>query len=304
MSPAATPSSLSIERWSLRLTLARPLTQVEHAGSMLRGAFGHALKSLACRCGDEQHMPGCPYQQIFDPLPPADWPARYRDCPPAFALTPPAADASSRTRLDFAFTLLGPSHMQRALVWEAWHQAASHGLGNRQIPARLQAIGYDTLLPRLEATRRVRLQLTSPLLLKRKQPGQNTSQPLRPHELGAADLLLALHRRLELTQRLYGVPVQPLPPLAQWLALAERLELRSNLQEHRFTRRSNRQQQHMPLYGLTGTLDLSGPLPPDLLEALSLGQWLHVGGKVSFGMGGYRLFSTHESSVNDGKSMP
>lgn len=291
MSLAATPSPLSIERWSLRLTLARPLAQVEHAGSMLRGAFGHALKSLACRCGDERHMPGCPYQRIFEPLPPADWPARYRDCPPAYVLTPPAADAAGRTQLDFAFTLLGPSLEQRALVWHAWQEAASRGLGNRQIPARLQAVAYETSAPKLEATQRVRLRLTSPLLLKRKQNGQTTSRPLRPHELGASDLLLALHRRLDLTQRLYGIPARPLPPLAQWLALAERLELRSDLQETRFARRSNRQQQRMPLYGLTGILDLSGPLSPDLLEALSLGQWLHIGGKVSFGMGGYRLLA-------------
>lgn len=304
MSPSTTPQSHSIERWSLRLTLARPLTQVEHAGSMLRGAFGHALKTLGCHCGSERHMPGCSYQRIFEPLPPSDWPARYRDCPPAYVLSPPRADTASRTQLDFAFTLLGPSLEQRALVWQAWQQAADRGLGQQRIPARLQAIAYDTSSPQVEATQRVRLQLTSPLLLKRKLPGQAASQPLRPHELGATDLLLALHRRLDLTRRLYGVPAQPLPPLAQWLALAERLELRSALQEHLFARRSNRQRQRMPLYGLTGTLDLSGPLPPDLLDALSLGQWLHIGGKVSFGMGGYRLLAAHEFTVHDGNPMP
>lgn len=291
MSPAATPSPLSIERWSLRLTLARPLTQVEHVGSMLRGVFGHALKTLGCRCGSERHMPGCPYQRIFEPLPPTDWPARYRDCPPAYVLTPPAADAAGRTQLDFAFTLLGPSLEQRALVWQAWQQAASRGLGQRQIPARLQAVACDTSAPKLEATRRVRLRLTSPLLLKRKQNGQTTSRPLRPHELSANDLLLALHRRLDLIQRLYGVPSQPLPPLNDWLTQGEHLTLHGQLQEHHFARHSNRQRQRMPLYGLSGDLDLSGPLSPHLLSALALGQWLHIGGKVSFGMGGYRLIT-------------
>lgn len=278
-----------IERWSLRLSLAQPLSHVEHAGSMLRGAFGHALKALACACGGEPHIPGCHYQQIFEPLPPIDWPSRYRDCPPAYVLTPPAAESYSRTQLDFDFTLLGPSLAQRALVWEAWLHAAQRGLGNRRIPARLHAVAHSTQPTALLASQQVRLQLTSPLLLKRKQAGQSRSEPLGPRALGVGDLLIALHRRLNLTQRLYGVPATPLPPLEQWLALGDSLDLQASLQETHFSRHSNRQQQHMPLYGLSGTIDLRGPLDPTLLAALTLGQWLHIGGKTALGLGGYKL---------------
>ncbi|MNR28957.1 hypothetical protein D3C85_1463070 [compost metagenome] len=45
----------------------------------------------------------------------------------------------------------------------------------------------------------------------------------------------------------------------------------------------------MPLYGLCGDLVLLGPLDHDLLAALTLGQWLHIGGKTALGQGGYRL---------------
>lgn len=278
-----------IERWSLRLSLALSLSHVEHAGSMLRGAFGHALKTLACSCGGESHIPGCRYQQIFEPLPPPEWPSRYRDCPPAYVLTPPAPESANRTQLDFAFTLLGPSLAQRALIWEAWQHAAQRGLGSRRIPARLQALAHGTQPAALHAGRQVRLQLTSPLLLKRKHPGQSRSEPLGPGALGVADLLIALHRRLDLTQRLYGVPATPLPPLDQWLAMGESLDLQASLQETHFSRHSNRQQQRMPLYGLSGTIDLRGPLDPTLLAALTLGQWLHIGGKTALGLGAYRL---------------
>lgn len=297
-------SSLPVERWSLRLSLARPLPQVEHAGSMLRGAFGHALKALACRCDSESHLPGCLYQQIFEPLPPANWPLRYRDCPPAFVLTPPLVDAGKRMQLDFAFTLLGPAQSQRALLWQAWQQAASRGLGKHKVPARLQALSHEPCLPPAPQDAHIHLQLTSPLLLKRKQPGQSHSQPLPPEDVRSSDLLIALHRRIELTHRLYGVPAMPLPALDEWLALDDTLQLDARLQEHHFARHSNRQQRHMPLYGLSGDIHLRGPLPHSLRAALALGQWLHIGGKTALGLGGYRVIANHESTVNDGKSMP
>lgn len=284
----ATTAPPHLERWLLRLSPSRPLPHLEHGGSMLRGAFGHALKALACACGSETHRPDCLYQQIFEPSPPADWPLRYRDCPPAYVITP-LARIRSATHLDFGFTLLGPALEHRALLWQAWQQAAAHGLGQQQIPARLQALGHEPGLPAVPGSGPLRLQLVSPLLLKRKQPGQTASRPLGPAELGCSDLLIALHRRLELTHRLYGVPATPLPALETWLSLHEHLTLRTHLQEHHFARHSNRQQQRMPLYGLSGDIHLSGPLPSSLRTALNIGQWLHVGGKTALGFGGYRL---------------
>lgn len=271
---------------------------------MLRGAFGHALRSLGCRCNQDRHAPHCAYRQIFEPAAPANWPRRYQQCPPAYVLTPPAASPARRNQLDFSLTLLGPAIRHRALVWQAWQQAALHGLGEQRIPARLRARPAATLTSPLAGARQLRLQLLSPLLLKRKLCGQTESQPLRPGAIGICDLLIALHRRLDLTHRLYGVPVFPLPALDDWLIQSGTLQLRTELREAHFARRSDRQQKHMPLYGLTGHLDLSGPLTPDLLHALSLGQWLHIGGKVSFGMGGYRLLAIPESTVTDGKPMP
>lgn len=292
MPPTASPlPSPAIERWSLRLQLARPLQHSAHCGSMLRGAFGHALKALACRCDASVHRPDCPYQQIFEPRPPGDWPQRYRDCPPAYVITPPPVAVGQRQHLDFAFTLLGPTLEQRALVWQAWQRAASQGLGEAQVPARLQALGHEQHLPAAPNAASMHLQLTSPLLIKRKQPGQGLSQPLRPDELRIEDLLIALHRRLELTHRLYGVPATPLPALEEWLALGSSLRFAARLHEHHYARHSNRQQQRMPLYGLSGEIQLGGPLPRSLRDALVLGQWLHIGGKTALGLGGYRLMA-------------
>ena len=298
MSAALHLTSLPVERWSLHLDLARPL-QVTHPGSMLRGAFGHALKTLACKCHSEHHA-GCVYQQIFEPAAPIDWPARFNNCPPAYVLSVPT-EFGPRQSIHFGFTLLGPCLHHRGLLWRAWQVAAAGGFGPQQITPHLHPGDEQQLQEPLSGCQQLQIRLLSPLLLKHKSRGTLKSRPLAPEELTLRNLLVALHRRLELTQRLYGVPSQ-LPELAVWLKEADALDLRADLQEQHFARHSNRQQQSMPLYGLSGVIHLSGPLSSSLRSALAIGQWLHIGGKTALGFGGYRLHSSIESSVHDRRS--
>lgn len=286
--PSAVPV---IERWQLVLHPERPLEHVEQTGSMLRGVFGHALKALVCRCPGASHDAGCLYQRIFEPQPPADWPLRYRDCPPAFVISPPQA-AQAHQRLPFALTLLGPAVRHAELIWTAWQMAAFRGLGNRQIPARIQRTLESGLPPTPGATTSVRLRFDSPLHLKRKNPGEPESHVLGPEDLSLADLLIALHRRLEITQQLYGMPQAPLPPLKHWLEQAQACDVRQALRQVHFSRRSNRQQRRVPLQGVCGEIVVHGALDEGLRAALSLGQWLHIGGKTALGMGGYRLLGS------------
>lgn len=295
MSPESHPAP--IERWSLRLNLARSLHNAEHCGSLLRGAFGHALKSLACRCSGEPHQPDCLYQQIFEPQQPAGWPQRYRDCPPAYVISPPPIERHHPAQLDFDLTLLGPTLMQRGLIWQAWQKAARLGLGAGRVPATLEARGHAEQLPATPLDGQIRLKLTSPLLLKRKKTGQATSVALGPEQMHIEDLIIALHRRLELTQRLYGVPAEPLPALDSWLAAVPHLTWSGHLHEHHYSRHSSRQQQRMPLYGLGGEIHINGSIPQSLRNALALGQWLHIGGKTALGLGGYKVISPKKPSM-------
>ena len=296
---AALPvNPIPIERWTLHLDLASPL-QVLYPGSMLRGAFGHSLKALACNCIHEHHA-DCLYQQIFEPVAPADWPARFSNCPPAYVISA-CGDARPRQKLSFSFTLLGPCLQHRDLLWRSWQAAGSRGFGQEQITARLLPGAAQQLDASLFNRKYLQIKLTSPLLLKHKHYGTRQSRPLAATELTLRDLLVALHRRLELTHRLYGVPTQ-LPALAQWLDEAIGLTLHSTLREQHFARHSNRQQQRMPLFGLTGSLTLRGPISPSLLHALTLGQWLHIGGKIALGLGGYELATLKDFTVTDGKT--
>lgn len=62
----------------------------------------------------------------------------------------------------------------------------------------------------------------------------------------------------------------------------------SNIQWNDWNRFSGRQKLWMKFGGLTGNISYSGDLQP-FMKILSLGEWLHIGGKTSFGLGKYKL---------------
>lgn len=283
----------SLQRFSLSLHLSQPLFNAPHTGSLLHGLFGHGLLRAACHCAapHNAHDPACVYQQIFSPSAPTDWPLRFNDCPPAYVITPAEISHQPRARLDFQLTLLGPALQHSDLIWRSWQMAALRGVGPRQASARFtrQAVPQALALTNTAWQGTLRLVLNAPLLIKKRfAPGQ-PSLALSPESLTLTDLLTALHRRLQLTHALYQVPYTAPAPLAQWLADAEHLNLHSQLKRCHFARRSNRQQQRIPLTGLLGTLELTGHFSAALLNALLIGQWLHIGGKSALGFGAYTI---------------
>lgn len=69
-----------------------------------------------------------------------------------------------------------------------------------------------------------------------------------------------------------------------------------------WARYSGRQKEWMQFGGLLGSVTYEGELSP-FMPWLALGEWLHVGGKTSFGLGKYRIvleeYDSRKSSVND-----
>jgi hypothetical protein len=314
---ALPPDPFPVARYRLECEVVRPLALPDYAGSALRGVFGHALKELACvtlarDCRGCALLRTCPYPAVFETPPPDDARRIYSDIPHPFVVEPPAwgtVDIPTGAALGVGLVLIGPAQQHLPLLLHAWERALRRGLGSAGGTARLLRVraldhsdpdagpvletGPDARLRDHPASlplpapgaapKTVRVELLTPLRLKRD------GRPLRPGQLQPRDLLMALVRRtadlceLQLGRRT-GWDFAALSRQASAVAGSARLEWRDA------TRWSNRQQQHTPLGGLVGTIDLEGDFAP-FWQLLHLGQWLHVGGKATFGLGRYRLLN-------------
>ena len=69
------PATFPLARYRFEWRATRSMRLPDYAGSMLRGAFGHALRKLACmtkqkECDGCSLIASCPYPAVFAPVPP------------------------------------------------------------------------------------------------------------------------------------------------------------------------------------------------------------------------------------------
>lgn len=300
---------LPITRLHLTVRADAPLALPPYAGSMLRGAFGHALLALA----PLPHHGGqpcalhttCPYCQVFatPPLPTHSL-QKFSAMPQPYVVEPPAGGAQrlqAGQTFTFGMVLIGKAHAHLPTLVQAWERALRAGLGAQQTPCTLLQIqsenGIQSLLDKREklsqqeqaipATpalgQQATLQFSSPLRL------QVQGKPAKAKDLTARSLLITLARRWQLLQDVHLGAQAPQQDFAQLAALAEDIALDAQaLRWFDWGRYSQHHQQEMKFGGLMGQLHLRGELAP-FAELLHLGQWLHVGKNASFGLGGYRL---------------
>lgn len=304
--------NLPVARYRFRVHVLDALRLPDYAGSLLRGAFGHALRRIACmtRLNDCNQCPlqgTCPYPLIFEaPAPGERHSLLLTRAPNPYVIEPPAPGArllESGEGFEFAMVLIGQALAQLPLVVLAWESALAEGLGKARSRCQLLDVhceddpepvyraGHPQVrghrpqpLPPPAAARHLRLQLLTPLRL------QKDGQCVGRRELDARTLLVALARRVQALHDLH----QPGQPRIDFAALAERaarIELQGELRWFDWTRYSNRQQREMTLGGLLGEVQLSGELD-ELLPLLHLGQWLHLGKNATFGLGHYRIRAT------------
>lgn len=318
MSDSLPSAHLPVVRLHLSVQVHGPLQLPAYAGSMLRGAWGHALLRLA----PLPHAPGqpcalqagCPYCQVFAPQPLAghslqkfsQMPAPYVVEPPAPAPGEPWQPLALRAGegFDFSLVLMGRALRHWPSLLLAWQQALQKGLGTQHTTCTLLAVRQEGVAeplwqdgqagpsaqPVLPApavgpslgTAAI-LHLLSPLRL------QQQGQPLRQHQLRAYTLLMALARRHQLLQDVCWGPQAPQHDFARLKQQAEGVQIDAReLRWFDWGRYSSSQQQSMKLGGLLGPLHLEGDLAP-FSHLLHLGQWLHVGKETTFGLGAYRL---------------
>ena len=306
---ASTRPPLPIARLHLTVRAEGPLQLPPYAGSMLRGAFGHALLALS----PLPHTDGkpcalhasCPYCQLFAAPPlPAHSLQKFSHMPQPYVIEPPTGGAQqlqAGQSFGFGLVLIGKALGLLPTVLQAWQRALRTGLGPQHTPCTLVAI-YDengtqrisdkreqlsnlstTLPPAPALGTQATLHFCTPLRL------QVQGKPVRAGQLTARDLLIALARRHQLLCDVHLGAAAPQYDFKTLVEQAQAVALQAqDLHWFDWGRYSQRQKQEMQLGGLLGAVTLHGDLAP-FAELLHFGQWLHVGKNASFGLGGYRL---------------
>ena len=298
--------TLPISRYRVTFQAVTPIRLPPYAGSALRGAFGHALKAVAClsaarhrgECRCAVTSP-CLYRQLFEPfavqfVPDASLqadklPERLERPPPPLIIEPvtQGVDLATGDQGTFHLVVFGrAAHLQLPVIQLAWQHALMRGIGmQNEAGLRGQATLTEfALLDQpadcINPSDTMHLHLLTPTRLQR------LGQWVSPDDLTASTLLWAVIWRQRLMVRLYGDPAT-LAPLPETLAHEfGAVTLQQRLVWHHWTRYSNRQKQTMSLGGLCGHLLLGG-LSDALSRDLYYGQWLHVGKNSLFGLGQY-----------------
>lgn len=266
-------------------------------GSMLRGAFGHALRRLVCvmrrrSCEGCPLSGGCLYIRLFETRPAADEGAHISRPPHPYVI---AANLRSRRgeptkQLDFAIRLFGRALGDAPFVARAIEEAAARGLGRERTRFRLARIlangaeqsGYPTLAPEAPpppAPRRARLRFVTPLRIEEK------GRPLDAAALDGPALGRALIRRARLMSAFHGEG-GPAPDRARLAAEAERLRLEdAALAWRRLQRHSSRQKARQAIGGIVGEATLDFSEAPALQELAGWLPVMHLGKGTSMGLG-------------------
>lgn len=307
---APLPNPFPAARYRLEFEVDRPLRLPEYAGSALRGVFGHALRRLACvtrerDCKACALYRSCPYPAVFETPPPAAARRVYSEIPHPFVVEPPPwgeRSFAAGSVLTVHLVLIGPALAQLPLLLMAWQRALEIGLGPAEGTARLRRVFVEgEAEPVLDDPRGALREHAAQVVLPAADaaPGEATLEfatSLRlkrdGHALGVGslapqDLLMALVRRCaELCELQLAQPLDWDFGALKRAAGAVRGD--KQLAWRDWTRWSNRQRQPMTLGGAVGRWHLAGDLRP-FWPLLHLGQWLHAGGKATFGLGHYRL---------------
>lgn len=315
---------LPLARYRLHWRATTPIHFPDYAGSMLRGAFGHALRRVSCmtrqkECTGCPLHSTCPYPAIFAPPPVEHALQRFTQIPAPYLIEPPAWGERSLApggAFSFNLVLCGRALKELPLITLALRQALQRGIGPGDGQAELIAIHQQTGQPGSASDELLIHQptegqfvahshtLPAPIIRECEEITLHFSTPLRlqenghalpPNRLTPRALLMALIRRSSLMAEFHGAK----PPGWNFSELnqqAAAVNDEKDLKWQDWTRRSARQQQTMKLGGVIGQWKLKGNLAP-FLPALHLGQWLHVGKETVFGLGRYHFEHNPETNA-------
>lgn len=301
----------------LRMTLEaeEPARMPAYRGSMLRGAFGHALRRSVCVMGSGQACGSCPlrqacaYARLFEPV--------VEGPPPPFlkgidqAVRPYVFEPHRGTErlepgetLRFDLLLFGRAIELQAYAWLAVERMARGGLGAGRARFRLtrvEAVNPDRSSRILFAAGSPTSSVAAPPLvpsLTPLGPGPVILHILTPLRIQRnhclvdhprfRDLVFNILRRvLELAH--FHVPGAAIDwSFRDLLDRANDVHVAAELRWQDWKRWSQRQNAAMKLGGIVGRIVLQGELEP-FAELLRVAEIVHVGKGATFGLGKVRV---------------
>lgn len=290
----------------------------EHSGSMLRGAFGMALRELSCitKLEDCKQCPVkqlCPYVQIFENTAIKD---EERAGNPYTLRLPKAQKVKVGGLWQFHMMLIGHVIEHYALVIRAWQKVFQRGVGglkHRSIGEVIKVSNGKNIL--LDKDKNIALQKIEPQHIERvkavpelppvKQLTMNFLAPFRlQHEgkiifdvntLDVNALIKSLYYRIQRLQHDESTASDKFHlDIADKFELDEillQVQMTQKLESVKVKRYSNRQKTKLELFGLIGQVNIHAE--PDVLKKLIpllwYGQLLGVGKSTTLGMGQYQL---------------
>ncbi len=280
------------------------------AANTLRGAFGYALRQVACTCGPVAHTHDCVYARIFEPRAPSrPGPSGFAEWPRPFVLRTRHLDGLvifPRKPFSFDVHLFDLRNPALACFVQAFALIARQGMGPLRRKATLISVAQ------LDAAGRVVAQvwdgnrctaLLEPASVPLAENGPADSLAIRfltPTELKCQGGLAAqpdfpvlfarIRDRISTLRALYG----PGPLDIDFQALgnrAEKIEMtRCQVETAYVERRSSRTGQVHPLGGFTGEAEYRGTLG-EFLPYLRAARWTGVGRQTVWGKGEIALLS-------------
>lgn len=296
-------------RYRFRFRVLTSIMLPDFAGSMIRGAFGRALRRTVCmthqkECKQCPLYRSCPYTRLFETPPPiAHSLQRFSQIPNAYVIEPPKWGREiyeSGDILDFSLVLFGQAVNDLPLVIYSLQRAFSHDVGHgtaelisveARYGSRDQLI-YDLSCQSVEEHEKVTLvdvPQGDSLLLEIETPMrlQHEGNPLGPEGVTSRSFMATLLRRISLLME-FQVLSRLDFDFSTFVQQAEKLSLEKELVWRDWTRYSSRQNQKMSLGGVIGKMRFSS-LTNAAKFLLVAGTFTHVGKNASFGLGKYLL---------------
>ncbi len=302
--------NLAIHRYEVTIKALTPFVIPHFPGSMLRGAFGVALKRVVClnknrSCESCLLQKGCVYQFLFETQTDI---AEIKNPPHPMMLYPLSLGGKKMRQgsiYQFGFTLFGQANEYLPYIIYALMQMGKLGMGKGRGKFEIKEIKKYVSFKRKRIIFSQKTQrLLSPstclnstdilqtneiahaILLKTITPLRFKIKGRLTDKISLKDILIAIIRRFKTLTQLYGQGKVFLVKELNLEPMLSKIQVKTNFKWQDFTRFSKRQNAHLQIGGAMGEMEISGDVS-DIFPILHLGEYIHIGKNTAFGLGRY-----------------